>query len=497
MRTEPSLRHQCLITAGLHGIALILLGLHLYVRTLPPTPTPIPAPDSAEAAWWGFWPVTYAPTWAVTVGTVLVLASILWFWLREGKNWQSEHTTQTIGTTHYALRTGNQVVLIFLSIILTIAFFAFPITHTRWGDAYLLSKAIAWPDPALRLTYSWQAPLDVWLHSQVWLVGQARFGWIDAIPVYRLLSPLAGSLYLVVVLALTRNAQGSTRRLTFGLLVSLGLMQLFFGYIENYSFAAVGVLTYLWLGGEVLTGKKPLWLAATVLAVTHAIHPSTLVLTPSLLYCAWQTLKTSAKPEIANQRNQSTALIVLQVALPMLGVGLATLWLMASGGHGLQALLGSDRPGGSDARWFVPLWRVGSRWEHYTLFSWLHLRDWLNLHMLVAPVVLPSLVWLWAVGYRRFLRPNHPNPHIRFLSIAAIAYLIFTWVWNPDYGGQRDWDLFSLTANPATLWLIALLPINLPDRRSQWAGVMPLIVLQSLHTAAWIYQNTLPWTWPD
>ena len=28
------------------------------------------------------------------------------------------------------------------------------------------------------------------------------------------------------------------------------------------------------------------------------------------------------------------------------------------------------------------------------------------------------------------------------------------------------------------------------------AGFAPLIVLQALHTAAWVYQNTLPWAWP-
>ncbi|MEZ4608874.1 MAG: hypothetical protein R2838_01215 [Caldilineaceae bacterium] len=80
--------------------------------------------------------------------------------------------------------------------------------------------------------------------------------------------------------------------LTYGLLVSLGLLQLFFGYVENYSFAAVGVLAYLWLGLRV-AGASPLWLAATVLAVTNATHPSTIVLAPSLLYRAQPARETN------------------------------------------------------------------------------------------------------------------------------------------------------------------------------------------------------------
>ena len=70
------------------------------------------------------------------------------------------------------------------------SFFLFPVVHTRWGDAYMLAKSIAWPDLSLRLTHSWQAPLDVFLHSQVWLALNEQRGWQDdATGVYLLLSP--------------------------------------------------------------------------------------------------------------------------------------------------------------------------------------------------------------------------------------------------------------------------------------------------------------------
>lgn len=81
--------------------------------------------------------------------------------------------------------------------------------------------------------------------------------------------------------------------------------------------------------------------------------------------------------------------------------------------------------------------------------------------------------------------------------MAAGFYLLFTFVWNPDYGGQRDWDLFSLASIPATLLLAVLLPRALPDGRRLRAGAVPLLVLQGWHTWAWIVQNTRPWEWPD
>lgn len=507
------------LVAILHVVALILLGLHLFVRTLPPTPAPIPPPDSAEAAWWGVWPVTYLPAWAVLAGVIAVAGAIVIYWLLEAT--RPEQVGETAATPQSSRMLWPTLWLISLALVVT--FFLFPIAHTRWGDAFMLAKGVAYPDPALRLTHSWQAPLDVALHSQLWLRLHAAFGWEDAMPVYRLLSPVAGALYLLVVLALSRHPLLAPGWLPYGLFATLGLMQLFFGYVENYSFAAVGVLAYLWLGLAVIEGRRPLWLAAAILAFTHATHPSTIILAPSLLYLGAHLLnnpRDAAAPGAA-PRNQTFLAIVLQIALPMLLIGGATFLFMETSGHGVAALLNTDRPGGGDARWFVPILATTTRWEHYTMFSWPHLRDWLNGQMLVAPIVLPALavVGMWIVGVRRkradrdwrlkigdfpatqspifnLQSRNLTIPATRFLAIASACYLLFTFVWNPDYGGQRDWDLFSLAALPTTLLLALLLPRMLRGR-ALWGAAVPLLLLQGWHILAWIYQNTLPWQWPD
>ena len=478
--------HRTWLIAGLHSVGLTLLALHLYVRTLPPTPTALPAPESAETAWWGFWPVTYLPAWAVWAGVLAVVGAMAIWWIIALRR-----KPAPAPGVELPQRRLEMAVLFALSLALLTAFFAFPVVHTRWGDAFILAKGIAYPDPALRLTHSWQAPLDVFVHSQIWLAVGERLGWVDAMPVYRWLSPLAGALFLGVTLALAYERRLAPGWLTYGLVVTLGLLQLFFGYVENYSFAAVGVLAFLWLGLRVLDDAAPLWLAALVLAVTHATHPSTVVLAPALLYLGWQRWR----------GNQTVRRVVLQIALPMLLVGGATFAWMELSGHGLNALLNTDRPGGGDARWFVPLFETTTRWERYTMFSWLHLRDWLNGQMLVAPIVLPALLLLWGSSRFRAARLDLPGHvatgiDVRFLAIAAGTYLLFTFAWNPDYGGQRDWDLFSLAALPATLLLAAIAAQMLG--RGRWLAAMsPLIVLQAWHTIAWIYQNTLPWTWPD
>ncbi len=83
---------------------------------------------------------------------------------------------------------------------------------------------------------------------------------------------------------------------------------------------------------------------------------------------------------------------VWQVAWPMVLVAGGVVLLMELSGNGLAALTTTDRPGGGDGALFVPLTETTTRWEHYTMFSWAHLLDWLNMQMLTAPVTLGGLV---------------------------------------------------------------------------------------------------------
>lgn len=474
------------IVLGLHALLLLLIGLHLAVLALPPSLSPIPEASEAEALWWGFWPVRYPPRWTIWLGVGLLLVVLLW---------QARRLVSPASRDERSHSPGDPSRwLVWISVALVAGFFAFPVVHTRWGDAYILTHGIAWPDPALRLTHSWQAPLDLFVHSQVWLAFHERMQWQDATPVYRLLSPLAGILYLAVALRLSRFPGLGPGWLVYGMLVSLGVVQLFFGYVENYSFAAAGILLYLWLGLSVLHGRRPLWLAGTALALLNATHPSTIVLTPSLLFVGWRVWRGG---------RLSAGQALLSIAAPVLLVAGGTLLLMEMGGHGLAALLGEDRPGGGDGRWLVPLTATTTRWEHYTLFSWPHLRDFINEQILVAPVVLPGLLILWAgrllgtfPGKGRYSAGESDGRGGSFLLIAAACYWLFVWLWNPDYGGQRDWDLFSLSAIPAALLFVWHLPRSLTEPGLLRAGALPLVLFQALHTAAFVYQNRLPWAWP-
>jgi hypothetical protein len=489
------------VLVALRIFCLALVGLHLA------------APLFSEANAWGLWPFTYLPRAMQLLLAALAILAILPNTAAAIVRIAARFPAFPRSTFH-----RRNALFILFSLLSLIPFTLFSIVHTRWGDAFILVNAIAYPDPALRLLTTWQAPLDVWLHARLWALGHAWFGWTDAWPAYRILSPLAGALYVYALLRLADSVgRGRVEKLLLvGLLGTLGTVQLFFGYAENYSLAAAGILIFLWLALETLAGRRALWQPALALAITNGLHPSTVALAPALLVVAWvwgkrrqvdkETSRLGTIPEGQGGKVWWSAL--WQVVLPMALVAGGVVLLMELSGNGLAALLSTDRPGGGDGRLLVPLVETTTRWEHYTMFSWAHLVDWLNMQVLTAPVTLGSLAIIGVALLAERLRKNgqagtasHAEASsdgyaLTFLALSTGLYWLFTWVWNPDYGGQRDWDLFSLAAIPSTLLLARLLPQALSDRSQLAQAGLMLTTISAMHTMAWIYQNTLPWEWP-
>ncbi|NLE77723.1 MAG: hypothetical protein GX605_13350 [Chloroflexi bacterium] len=450
-------------TAAIRALGLIVIALHLL------------APLFEERHVWGLWPATYLPPGWRWGGAALAATLVL------------------IGPSRLrrplrAIPLDSHVWRAVLALASAAPFVVWRIRHLRWGDAYILANSI--PHPEVQLTYTWQAPLDVFVHAKLWAAGHRLLGWADAVPAYTVLSSLAGVAFVWILLgfAVWLGRGRAETLLTVGLVGTLGVMQLFFGYIENYSLMTVGVLAYLWLALRTLKGEIPLWAPATVLAATHAFHPSTIILAPTLLWVAWR----SSRRESGRPVRRPWARWLVEIALPYAAVLGGVIALMTAGGHGLEALTGVDAPGGGDRSWFVPLRQVSTRWEHYTLFSWGHLVDIVNQQLLVAPVIWPSLLLCFAGARHRI---PWRDPGFIFLGLSSVLYLLLTLTWNPDYGGQRDWDLFAPAAVPAAMWLVYTLPRTLSVPEDWRAAGWSLVSAQAFHTAAWIYQNTRPWSW--
>jgi hypothetical protein len=463
--TNP--QHRLLAAIQLWG--LVLLTLHLAAAKLP------------EETTWSFWPYTFLPPWLSWTLALLTGALVM----PVISNWVIGKLRLTLQASRFTFHPHTWFIL--AALLSGLLFWLARLRHLRWGDSYLLSKALSTPDLELRVIYNWQAPLTVFLHQRLWqFVADPLLGW-PVEYVYATTSILCGMIF--VYLTLTFIAQLGRSPLESavitGLVLTTGSIQLFFGYVENYTLISLGLIITLFLAWRALRGDiQPVW-PVLALSLTNAFHPSTVFLWPGLWLLSW----------LCWRRGRVSLIGALwQTILPPLLVGGGVLVLMESGGHGLTALLGKDRPGGGDGVWFVPLFETDPAWQKYqpyTMFSIAHLLDWLNLHLLISPFGLPLLVMIAVYRFHLTLF-DHPGDrdYGYFLAVTSAAYLLLTWLWNPDYGSRQDWDLFAPSAFVYTLLAGYLLVRALTDREKLSQGGLFLIAVSLLHTGAWIFANT-------
>jgi hypothetical protein len=471
--------------------ALAAIALHLVAGYLP------------EEAAWSVWPYTSLPAALGWLGALLVASLAL------------PPVNDTVGRWAHrlweALPAKAERLRWFAIVALASGglFWLFRIRHLRWGDARFLVRALSYtgPDRPIWTIYNWQSPLTLFTHAQLWLLLNPSPG-VSVDTLYAISSILSG-IGFVFVLFLLADLLGRDRlekATIFGLVVTAGAMQLFFGYVENYTIMSLGLIVTLYLGVRCLRGEIGLIWPSLALAITNAFHPSTVVLWPPMGYVAW---KVTTRPATGNGSPREGAWRVREwtkFALPPILVFIMLAAFMTAAGHGPAAMLVSDRPGGADAIPFVPLFQTTTRYQHYTMFSLEHLVDWANEHFLISPfgLLLLLLALVTAAGGRLTRRPKgdggsaHGLPQMNgyreitaFLTIASVVYLLLTFVWNPDYGGRRDWDLFAPSAFVYTSLAAYLLVRQAGDRRQLARAVRLLIGASALHTAAWIYSNSI------
>jgi len=451
---------------------LIVLTLHLAAWQLP------------EESAWSLWPYSFLPPWlgwllALLAGALAIPA------VNQAVLTRLQQVAQLIARQLQILRVGKRGGFILIALGAGLLFWLFRLRHLRWGDSYLLSVALSYPDLELRVIYNWQAPFTVFLHQRLWqFVVHPLLGW-PVETVYATVSIICGIIFVYLLLQfssrLGRNPAETV--IIAGLILTTGSMQLFFGYVENYTLVSLGLLVTLFLVWRTVQEASGLLWPVLALSLTNAFHPSTVFLWPGLVLLAWLTWKRGRVWPLKG---------LLQLVGPPLLVGSSVLALMESGGHGLSALLGVDRPGGGDGIWFVPLFETTTRWQHYTMFSGAHLLDWSNIHFLISPFGLPLLAIGLAAWYccRPLFNSRAEKEFASVLGLMAGMYILLTWLWNPDYGGRKDWDLFAPSAFVYTLLAGYLLGRLLPHRQQLKETGLFLIAVSLLHTAAWIFTNT-------
>jgi tetratricopeptide (TPR) repeat protein len=379
-----------------------------------------------------------------------------------------------------APRLPSGVTLALASLASGLLFWTFREAHTFLGDGNPLTRNLArgqsfHPDEPLSLAlhHAWYGFAGRWFaapgRSPV-EVAHATVGLSSAIcgmffvPIVWM---LAGDLLRRGPAAPGHDARGerAARVLVFGVLLAQGSLQLFFGYVENYTFLALALAAYALAALRAFEGRAPLALAAVVLVFALGLHLSAAVLVPSFaVLVAHRLLDPRGRGRAARD----------------LVIGAAVFAAM----HALLARLGS----GYD--WTGMLLKLGrsatdSRSSYG--FNPPNAGQFLNQQILIGPLGIFLLAPAFAVALR--LRAWR---HARDLFLAAlvVGYVAASFIaGDSNLGVARNWDLlapagFVFTLAALGFALRAAWPA--PELR-RWLFVLAIISL--FHTVAWIAVN--------
>ena len=257
--------------------------------------------------------------------------------------------------------------------------------------------------------------------------------------------------------------EGRARWIAWGLFLTAGLTQLYYGYIESYPVVTVAMLATLWLALRHARGADPPWLLGVVFAVTIATHLVTVFLVPAyMLAVAFRTPSWMTRAWLA----------VLPLALAPLFLSLAgsppEAWLEPFRTAAQASLIGHE------PRYLA---------RPYGTISLGHAADLANAILLAIPA--PAiLLGAWIVAHGKRPLPKRPVGWI--LGLAALGGFAVAAILSPPVAPSQDWDLTATLLLPAAI-AGAVLGARALEGRPRAA--MGLLALGAASLLAFVFVN--------
>ena len=357
-------------------------------------------------------------------------------------------------------RINKYLIYTIVSLSSIVLFWLFRTRTPLLGDGYWRASEIK-PGILFNITES----LDFYFH--VWV--SRSFGW-DGFTTYRILSYMAGAIYVFLVFLICDlwGKNGREKLLVFLLLITGGATQLFFGYIESYSFMYVLLVGYLFFGMRFLKQQGQFVWPCLFFILASGFHLAALFFLPSLVYLTLASSSKGANIKIAKLKIDQ--LLALVLVLVIIGLGIYFLKITF--------------PQVPVKSFLIYPWGGGE--SYYSFFSLSHLLDFLNQQVLIFPVGVVLLVILWIYGRKSM---SWKDKVARFLIWTIVGSLLFAWLVDPKLGYARDWDLFAFTGLGITFLLSLLLVIGIQTGKTIKTGRITLVLFITSLTF------TLPWIW--
>lgn len=415
--------------------SLTLIGLHAFVIYILPEITP--------ERWgflertWGFHFWTFYPDYIVISLYAVAVAVTIPFVNKTAAKWIKKITA--------SISEYIQNPRLFYGVLCLLSWSIFYLGQQKYG---LLGDGYLRPSQIIEEHYSPNSigSFFVLISLQKWIAHWDNTG----VLAIQLFSIFWGGLYVILVCIYTnRICKYAYEKLFCAvLMIFIGSLQFFFGYIEIYAPLPFFVLCFLLCGIIALRDNKlPLW--ATAFFVAGAImHILLIFLSPALLFLWWRYLSLRF-PILRDYR-----IIGFIVAI-------ALLFVYAFGTKHADILL--------------PLFP--STAYPYGILSWWHVWEYINAQFLSAPIAWP-LLFLFV-----FLRPVF-NRELGFLVSSVAGVLASLFVVDPVLGAL-DWDILALSGVP----LMGMATYTLYK-----GGIKkPLKRYASVLSCIWVFLLVVPW----
>ncbi len=310
--------------------------------------------------------------------------------------------------------TGIAVLLLF-----AISFVIFRAKTFFMGDGYLILSIMSSENPLMH-----SREIGEFLVHQ-FVINLTGTGEEAALFSFQLISILSGILFIIgSFICSIKLFHSIEKRFLFTIGMSVGgYALLFFGYVEFYSLFVLSVLLYTITGLLISKGLINKWMIIPVQVLTIFFHIMGVTLLPGTIFILLMNSKLSAQ---SKKIKLLMALLLSVILIFMFSYFYSNFYFFRFS--------------------FMPFVNDKFTVEGYSLFSFKHIVDYINLLFILFP---PLLFFIFL--FKNNFSVHFKKAEIKFLIITIVSAFGAAFIFNPKLGMPRDWDLFSYAGIPLSL----------------------------------------------
>jgi len=402
---------------------------------------------------WGLNHLAYFPK---SIGLVYAVLILVAFALSTSKRFESSlrNLSRSFEKTPAIIR------IIVLAVMAAALFYLFRVHVHSLGDGYQRIYQIE-----QGYYYYHTEPLDFFAHGLLYRV--LKFLGIDSgETTYVVFSIVTGVCFVLAVYLFRgyRKTDAGCMPMIKLLILTMGGMQLFFGYVESYALYYVATLLYLLWAGKIIVDGRGYFAAAAMLALALFSHITAIILVPSFAFIIYRHIKNKT---VSPARRYLPAVIVL---IPFLGIIIQEIILRIYMSETVPSISGG----------LLPLFST----SQYAIFSPAHVNDIINEFLLICPVPLVLAV---ALIRRKFDIGKH---FIVFGLLAVVPAMLTLLLIDPKLGMARDWDLFSIPTAIIGMTILLMSRIGSRKKPGRISVKFLLIAISLIIFSSWILVNS-------